>query len=342
MRIWRNNTLDCKLSVIFITYNHEEYVERALRSVLMQQTDFDFEVVVGEDCSTDSTREIVSAIADEYPEGKVRLLFREHNLGPTRNVYETTMACKGRYLAYLEGDDYWTDENKLQRQVDFLDKHPEYIGVTHDMVLVDENDEPITDADTLKVADLYHCPVGSFTLADYKSGDVWPGHYATLVSRNIYVDARYDYTILYRAHDFVDDAMILLFLLLSGDIYRMPDSMSVWRYVSKKGSGNWNSRARERDLVRENAYMFKKVAMWYEQEVDKLQEYSEKRAKHEFATALDVWLHHPSKTNTTYLKDMFDYGITHIVCKDQKVSLFAYSIRTIREKLSEKLFGAGK
>ena len=80
-----------KLSVIFITYNHEKYVEKALRSVCEQETDFAYEVVVGEDCSTDSTRDILRRVADEYPD-KVRLLFRDKNLGrPTLNVYETTM-----------------------------------------------------------------------------------------------------------------------------------------------------------------------------------------------------------------------------------------------------------
>ena len=103
-----------KLSVIFITYNHEKYVEKALRSVLSQETDFDFEVVVGEDHSTDSTRDIIRKVLEDYPGKDVKLLFREKNSGrPTLNVYETTMACKGEYLAYLEGDDCFTDVKKL-------------------------------------------------------------------------------------------------------------------------------------------------------------------------------------------------------------------------------------
>ncbi|MCR4922827.1 MAG: glycosyltransferase, partial [Lachnospiraceae bacterium] len=110
-----------KVSVIFITYNHEKYVEKALKSVLDQKTDFDFEVIVGEDCSTDSTRAVINDLLarEEYKKRTVKLLYREKNLGrPTLNVYQTTMECRGEYLAYLEGDDYWSDPLKLQKQVD--------------------------------------------------------------------------------------------------------------------------------------------------------------------------------------------------------------------------------
>ncbi|MCR5356780.1 MAG: glycosyltransferase, partial [Lachnospiraceae bacterium] len=163
-----------KLSVIFITYNHEKYVEKALRSVCEQETDFAYEVVVGEDCSTDSTREILKRVAAEYPD-KVRLLFREKNFGrPTLNVYNTTMECRGEYLAYLEGDDYWTDKFKLKKQVDFLEEHPEYIACTHDCVMIDENGDEITDEAVLKVGDMYKWS-GKFTYDDYKHSEKWPG-----------------------------------------------------------------------------------------------------------------------------------------------------------------------
>ena len=183
-----------KLSVILITYNHEKYIIRALVSVLSQETDFPFEIVVGEDRSPDQTREIVKEYKKLYPD-KIRLVHREKNTGrPTLNVYETTMACKGDYLAYLEGDDYWTDTKKLQKQVDFLEAHPEYIAVTHSHVMIDDNDNEITDPEILKISDLYKWS-GEFTFDDYKHSKKWPGHYASVVSRNIYKNAKRDYTI---------------------------------------------------------------------------------------------------------------------------------------------------
>lgn len=102
------------------TYQHEPFLAQAIESVLMQQTNFDFELVIGEDCSADRTREIAVAFAERHP-GKVRLLLQEKNVGLTRNLSQTVSACSGEYVAWLEGDDYWTSPHKLQRQADYLD-----------------------------------------------------------------------------------------------------------------------------------------------------------------------------------------------------------------------------
>ncbi len=319
------------LSVIFITYNHERYVEKALRSVCEQETDFDYEVVVGEDCSTDSTREILRRVAEDYPQ-KVRLLFREKNFGrPTLNVYNTTMECRGEYLAYLEGDDYWTDKHKLQKQVDFLKSHPEYIACTHGCVMIDEEGAQITDSEVLKVGELYEWS-GKFTYEDFKYSEKWPGHYSSVVSRNIYPEKKYDYTILYRAHDFVDDALILLFLLIQGDIFRLDEDMSAWRYVKKSGGSNWNSLAMQRNLIKDDCYLAQTMTKWVEEAVG-IGEYAEKRCKKDFLSALNMYLHKPDKENRKFLKDMFDYNITHVVMKDKKTGLFSYSVRCIFERL---------
>lgn len=325
-----------KLSVVFITYNHEKYVEKALRSVLEQKTDFDFEVVVGEDYSTDSTRSIIEKVASEYP-GKCRLLFREKNLGrPTLNVYQTTMECKGEYIAYLEGDDYWSDENKLQKQVDYLDSHPEYIACTHSCLLIDEKGDPISDPDTLKIGDLYNWS-GIFTFEDYKHSGKWPGHYASVVSRNIYLENKHDYTILYRAHDFVDDALILLFLLIQGDIYRMDETMSAWRYVKKSGGTNWNSLAAARNLVRDDCYLTQTMMEWLEGEIGfDDYEYVAMRARKLFETALNAMIKHPSRDNYRFLKDMYGYSVKHVVMKDKNTTLFTFSVKSIFRRLIEK------
>ena len=323
-----------KLSVIFITYNHEKYVEKALRSVCEQETDFAYEVFVGEDCSTDSTREILKRVASEYPD-KVRLLFREKNFGrPTLNVYNTTMKCRGEYLAYLEGDDYWTDRKKLQKQVDFLEEHPEYIACTHGCVMIDENSNEITDEEILKIGDLYKWS-GRFTYDDYKKSGKWPGHYATVVSRNIYLEGRYDYTILYKAHDFVDDAIILLFLLIQGDIYRMDETMSAWRYVRKDTGTNWNSLSMKRDLIKDDCYLNTTMTKWVEEAVG-LTDHAAIRCKKDFLTALNMYLHKPTRDNGKFVKDMFEYNIQHVVLKDKKTSLSRYSVKCIMQKLFHK------
>jgi glycosyltransferase involved in cell wall biosynthesis len=113
-----------KLSILIVTYNHEQYLAQALDSVVMQQVDFDYEIIVGEDHSTDRTREILLEYHKKYPQ-KFKLLLHDKNQGACANFVQSFKACTGDYIAYLEGDDYWTDTFKLQKQVDFLDSHPE-------------------------------------------------------------------------------------------------------------------------------------------------------------------------------------------------------------------------
>jgi glycosyltransferase involved in cell wall biosynthesis len=113
-----------KLSVAMITYNHERFIAQALESALTQKVNFDYEIVVGEDCSTDGTRAIVSDFQGRYPD-RIRAMLRERNLGANRNFVATLEECRGEYIATLEGDDYWSTVDKLQKQVDFLDARPD-------------------------------------------------------------------------------------------------------------------------------------------------------------------------------------------------------------------------
>lgn len=121
-----------KVSVMMLAYNHEAYIEQAVVSAATQVTDFPFEVVIGEDCSTDGTRDILLRLRDEYPD-RIRLLFREANLGMHRNFMETLAEVRGEYVAALEGDDYWTDEHKLSKQCAVLDANPECAISFHDV-----------------------------------------------------------------------------------------------------------------------------------------------------------------------------------------------------------------
>lgn len=114
-----------KLSVAMTTYNHERFIGQAIESVLDQEVNFDYEIVIGEDCSTDGTRALILDFQRRYPERIVALL-RERNIGAVRNLAGTIAACRGQYLALLEGDDYWNCTSKLQKQVDFLDAHPDW------------------------------------------------------------------------------------------------------------------------------------------------------------------------------------------------------------------------
>jgi glycosyltransferase involved in cell wall biosynthesis len=159
-----------KVSVLIVTYNHEAYIAEAIQSVLMQAVDFDYEIVVGEDNSSDRTREIVSDFAKKHS-AKIRVLLqdladserdRARDIGGKTNFVRALQACKGQYVALLDGDDYWTDIHKLQKQVDFLDSHADFAISCHNARVVYENDEkqphnlcPADQKEVLTIEDLF-------------------------------------------------------------------------------------------------------------------------------------------------------------------------------------------
>jgi glycosyltransferase involved in cell wall biosynthesis len=124
------------LSVRIATYQHADFIRQCIDSVLSQETDFPFEIVIGEDFSTDGTREIVFGYADRYPE-KIRVITADMNVGIKANGQRLRKACRGKYIALLEGDDHWCDPGKLQKQVDFLEANPDYALCYHDFTMLD-------------------------------------------------------------------------------------------------------------------------------------------------------------------------------------------------------------
>jgi len=119
-----------KVSVLMLTYNHEKYIVDAIESVIKQQTDFPFELVIGEDRSTDSTADICREYQKKYPE-IIKLTTNEENLGLQENFIRSYNRCSGEYMAICEGDDFWINKHKLQIQADFLDSHKEYSACFH-------------------------------------------------------------------------------------------------------------------------------------------------------------------------------------------------------------------
>lgn len=138
-----------KVSVRIITYNHGPFIRQAIDSVLMQKTNFDFEIVIGEDGSTDGTREITQEYAARHPE-KIKLLLNDrkniiHIHGkPTGrwNFINTLKNCRGEYVALLDGDDYWISPDKLQKQVDLLDRNPQCSTCFHNVDVINSDGSP--------------------------------------------------------------------------------------------------------------------------------------------------------------------------------------------------------
>jgi glycosyltransferase involved in cell wall biosynthesis len=151
------------VSVGIITYNHENYIRQCLDGIMMQKTNFAIEVVIGEDNSTDGTRAIIKEFEKKYP-GIIKPIYHDKNVGGARNAYEFVYPrLTGTYIAICEGDDYWTDPYKLQKQVDFLEQNKEYVMCYHLINIVNQHDVMVTEQAPVKGIQL-HKPLDIFHL----------------------------------------------------------------------------------------------------------------------------------------------------------------------------------
>jgi glycosyltransferase involved in cell wall biosynthesis len=142
-------TEEVLVSVVMVTFNHEKFIAQAIESVLTQKTMFRFELVIGEDCSNDNTLNIIKDYVRKQP-NIIKDKSNSINLGIAANVLRTVQECDGKYIAFCEGDDYWTDPFKLQNQVDFLETNPDYGMVATDIVPVDEDSTPLYGIESIE------------------------------------------------------------------------------------------------------------------------------------------------------------------------------------------------
>ncbi len=159
-----------ELTVCIITYNHEKYIRQCLEGVMIQKTDFPFDVVIGEDCSTDGTRSVIREFETRYPR-IIKPLYHKSNVGSARNNYEYCFPLiKSKYIAICDGDDYWTDPYKLQKQYDFLEQHPECALCFHRSNSVDQDDniikldKPVDDVIFYSWKDIFHTSIPTLTV----------------------------------------------------------------------------------------------------------------------------------------------------------------------------------
>lgn len=221
------------VSVAMITYNHEQYIRQALDSVLMQEVGFSYEFVIGEDKSTDRTREIVIEYQRRHPD-KIRLRLARENLyskgiNPAWGVFA---ACRGQYIALCEGDDYWTDPRKLQKQVDVLEADGNLVGTYHPVRFVYEYDE--TGDFVARMSG--KCKDPPRHLHDITAEDIAEGNRmatCSVVHRNLKLDSS-----LFRANVTGGDWLLWMALSASGRWRYLPDVMGSWRFHR---GGIWSS-----------------------------------------------------------------------------------------------------
>lgn len=225
------------VSIIVTTYFHEAYIAQALDSILAQETSVSYEVLVGDDASQDRTPEIIQDYASRFP-NVIKPVLRTENVGASRNFYDLFSRAKGDYIAILEGDDYWLDPHKLQKQWEFLEGHREYVGCCGKCLTVDEHGKP----NYAKVLQFVRNKK-VYTFDDYFETWNLPGQAGSLMCRNIFRDmALSEYSILYQAHPNVADKTWTLLFLMEGPIYCSNEVLSCYRFVNAEGGHNWFSR----------------------------------------------------------------------------------------------------
>jgi glycosyltransferase involved in cell wall biosynthesis len=251
-----NHPVSPRVSVLMITYDHERYIAQAVESAVMQKTDFDYEVVIGEDCSTDSTRQILLEYQKRYPD-KIRLLLQEKNLGQggKKNFEATLQNCRGQYIALLEGDDYWTSAYKLQQQVNMLDSHSDLAMSFHPVAQVDEAGTPLNVlSDSRDQKEIV-------TIEDLVTGDYLPT--CSLVFRAGLVKTLPDWYFALNEGDWT----LEILLAQHGTAGRVNDVMAAYRIHP---GGLWNSLTtsqRERQVLKDFSTVNAHLRFRYDREI---------------------------------------------------------------------------
>ena len=216
------------LSVCIVTYGQEKYIAEAIDSVLMQETDYPFEILVAEDCSPDGTREILQGYEKKYP-GRFQMLYLDENTFHTTNNAFTRLEkiAKGKYLIVLEGDDFWTDKHKIDKQIRFLENHDEYIAVAHNAVVVGEDSQPIDEK-------CPECHENEYRIEYFYNRICLPGQTTTMMYRNPFFNG-IDYSLMEKGLMPADWLKVYI-LINSGKIYCMQETMSAYRHVVVSGT----------------------------------------------------------------------------------------------------------
>ena len=221
------------VSVIMITYGHEKYIQKAIEGVFLQKTNFPVELIIANDYSPDNTDELVKEIIKKSPPNiQVRYTKHEANKGMNLNFIWAYQQALGKYVAVCEGDDYWTDENKLQKQVDFLEQNPDYSVSCHNIFLL--------NGDTLSSESPYdkENTQETYTLNDLASRNLIP----TLSVVFRYFDINFPDWYLSSP---MGDYPLILWIAQKGKIKYFKEKMGVYR----QNVGVWSNKQKDYSII---------------------------------------------------------------------------------------------
>lgn len=225
---------NCMVSIWCLCYNHAEYIARTLDSFLEQETDFPFEIIISDDASTDGSADIIRSYAEKYPDIIRPMLLTENVYSTGKNMFATLFFDKtrGKYVAVCEGDDYWTDKSKLQRQVDWLEANPDYSLCVHNTMLHYCGG---AQEDRLLIKQGGDRDIGFATLL---SGTSYSYHTSAILCRREIICNPPDFYFVANANGFVDYA-IALWCGLNGKVRYLDRPMSLYRINSSEGAWSW-------------------------------------------------------------------------------------------------------
>lgn len=214
------------VSVLMITYGHENYIRLAIEGVLMQQSAFDFQLVIANDNSPDNSHSIITDIINNHPKGGIiKYIDRSANIGMQNNFLDAYSHCAGKYIANCEGDDYWTDPLKLQKQIDFLENNPDYVLCFH-KVKVLESDGNLVDDSITNIPTEYETIEALATCGNYI-------HTPSVVYRNCIKSLPTEF-----AQTPIGDYFLYMLLAQYGKIKYIDEPMAVYRHGVGVFSGN--------------------------------------------------------------------------------------------------------
>jgi len=290
------------VSVSVVTYNHEPFIKRCLESILMQKTKFPYEIIIGEDCSTDDTRNIVLKYQEQYPE-IIKVITSTENVGMRMNGKRVMENCRRKYIASCDGDDYWTDPLKLQKQVDFMVVNSQYSMCFHNaMIIWGHISLP---------AELFCSSSMKNILSTEDLIENWSViPTSSRMFRSECIKNLPEWTYDYEA----GDRIIFMFCSLKGDIGYINETMSVYR----KHPGGWTLRTRNSWREHYNQFI-----NFYEH-FNKLTNNKYKKSVNSFLNGLP--------------KSRFDYTIKQLFKIPYRLIHMDDTIKRLREKFYLKFY----
>lgn len=229
-----------EVSIYCCTFNHEKYIRDALDGFFMQKTDFEWKLVIHDDASTDGTQAIIREYIDKYPEKIVSILQTENQYSQGIDLKKImSKYLKGKYIASCEGDDYWTDPYKLQKQYDFLEQNPEFSGCYHNIVELNNKGEQVTSKEF---------PYKEEFEIEKRLNAKLPGQTASAFYRNIYMllsDSQKQKFFECKANG---DRKIAVTLSCLGKIKFLKNCMAAHRVIETEGD-SWHARVYGKNMT---------------------------------------------------------------------------------------------